>query len=188
MQDLNRSNDGIVNRRSVLTAVVGAGTTLIAGCTGGDDDDDHSHDDDDHGGDGDYFDDIGIEEFTLIDRYASGIGDQGDEGEAGDNEEPAYVDGDHWHGRLPAVPIGADLSIGARVVTDDGDELEMGEDYDLATLVADGESDEYVDLQDFGDHTHIWGDEPGETKIHFLIEDGLDVVYQTPPIEVTVVA
>ncbi|ELY63454.1 aspartic acid-rich protein, partial [Natronobacterium gregoryi SP2] len=125
--------------RRTLLATTGSLTALgVAGCLGddgdGDDhgdehdddddhDDDHDHDDDpDHG---DVYDEIGIEEFEVLDR---------------DHEEDilVYVHGDHWHDDPLEVPHDDNLSLGAYVEDEEGDEVELGDELELTGEVVEG--------------------------------------------------
>jgi len=136
----------------------------------------HDHDDaqDDHGHDDGHDHDEEVGAFEVIDRS--------------DDDTPAYVDGDHWHGDLPDVPEGDNISLGAYIEDDHGDEIELdGDHYELGVELADGAHEDVVSFDYHGDHVHIIGEEEGHTDVVFeLIHDG-HTDYETPPIGVDVV-
>ncbi len=112
------------------------------------------------------------ETFEIIDR------DTGD--------DVAYVHGDHWHGSLPEVDEGGHVSLGAYVEDEDGNEIELGEDYQLGVNYALDADESVVSFNEHGDHVHIHGEEEGHTRVAFqLIHDDY-IVYETPPIDVYV--
>ena len=128
-----------------------------------DDHDDHDHDHDDE-----------VSTFDIIDRST--------------DEVTADVHGDHWHGGLPDVPEGDNISLGAYIEDDHGDEIELdGDHYELGVELADGAHEDVVSFDYHGDHVHIIGEEEGHTDVVFqLIHDG-HTDYETPPIGVDVV-
>jgi len=142
-----------------------------------DDHDDHGHDDDhdDHGHDDDHDDhDEEVSTFDIIDRSV--------------DEVTADIHGDHWHGDLPDVPEDDNISLGAYIEDDHGDEVELdGDHYELGVALADGAPEGVVSFDYHGDHVHIIGEEEGHTDVVFqLIHDG-HTDYETPPIGVDVV-
>ena len=150
-----------------LLALLLAGALMLVGCAEeaqtADDhfDQDHSHDEK-------------ITAFEIIDRRAE--------------EVIAYLHGDHWHGSLPEVPEGEDISLGAYVEEDDEEMLLDGDHHALGIVLADGAEEGIVSLDSHGDHLHIIGEQEGETMLVFqFIHDG-DIEYETPPIAVVVVA
>ncbi len=186
-------------RRNVVlssAAIISLGT---AGCLGddegeGDDHDDHSHDDHDHDDhshddhdhddhddhshhDSGYFNDLGVYEFQLLDRSED------------PHEEISYMHGDHWHGTgdFPTVPLGDNLSIGAEIEDEDGDPIELGGEYELRAVIADG-AEEIVSFDSHGDHVHIAGEEEGVTEIAFEIWHDDHVDYRSDDLAVTVSA
>ncbi len=115
-----------------------------------------------------------ITAFEIIDRRAE--------------EVTAYVHVDHWHGSLPEVPAGENISLGAYIEEDDEEMLLDGDHHALGVALADGAEEGIVSFDMHGDHVHIIGEQEGETKVVFqFIHDG-DVEYLTPPITVIVVA
>jgi hypothetical protein len=113
------------------------------------------------------------ERFVLLDRGA--------------DERVAYVHDDHWHGSLPPVPLDDNISLGAQITGDDGEELSLdGSPYSLGVAL-DGDEG-VVELDEHGDHVHIIGVSEGETRVVFrLLNDG-EVEYETPSIAVVVSA
>lgn len=151
----------------LLMALLLAGALLLVGCVEeaqtADDhyDQDHSHHEE-------------ITAFEIINRS--------------EDEVVAYVHGDHWHGSLPEVPAGENISLGAYVEEDDEEMLLDGDHHAIGVTLADGAEEGIVSLDAHGDHLHIIGEQEGETKVVFqFIHDG-DVEYVTPPIEIVVVA
>lgn len=170
-------------RRSTLA--IGASllsTAALAGCLGDDGDDDDTapaDDTDDHGDPTDVaddpFDEIGIDEFELLDRAHD------------PHDMVAYMHDDHWHGDLPHVPLGETLSIGATAETDAGEALELGDEYELKVATAAGASDDILSYDYHGDHVHLIGDELGVTEVVFLLWHDNHADYQTDAISVQVV-
>lgn len=177
-------------RRQLLGAGAGLALATVAGCLGddGDDDlappgdDDHTddaHDDqtDDPGLDvGDEFvDEIGIYELQLYDRAHD------------PHEEISYMHEDHWHasGDFPTVPVDDNLSIGASAVDEEGNEVSLGDEYELKAGVAPGAPD-IVSFDFHGDHIHIVGEEEGLTEIVVVLWHDDHIDYQSEPIAVTV--
>ena len=115
-----------------------------------------------------------ITAFEIIDRRAE--------------EVTAYVHVDHWHGSLPEVPAGENISLGAYIEEDDEEMLLDGDHHALGVTLADGAEEGIVSFDSHGDHIHIIGEQEGETKVVFqFIHDG-DIEYVTPAITVIVVA
>ncbi len=124
-----------------------------------------SFDEKDH----DHEDEIG--EFKIIDRSTGNV--------------TAYVHDDHWHGELPEVHEGKHISLGAYIEDGHGDEIELGEEYQLGVSLAEG-ADDIVSFDEHGDHVHIEGEEEGSTEIVFQLIHHDHIDYETPPIEVEV--
>jgi len=116
-----------------------------------------------------------ISTFEVIDRS--------------EDEVTAYVDGDHWHGDLPFVPLDDNISLGAYVEDGDGDEIFLGEteEYELRVAVADGADEDPVSFDYHGDHLHIIGESEGETEVVFQLWHDDHSDYDTPPIAAEVV-
>ncbi len=149
----------------VLVVFLLAGMMLLSGCAeeaqSADDhyDQDHSHLEE-------------ITAFEIIDRRAEAV--------------TAYVHGDHWHGSLPVVPEGENISLGAYIEEDDEEVLIDGDHHVLGVVLAAGAEDGIVSIDSHGDHVHIKGEQEGETMVVFqFIHDG-EVEYETPPIKVIV--
>jgi len=156
-----------MKRSLVLMLVFGLviGPALITGCgeeaqTADDHyDQDHSHHEE-------------ITIFEVIDRRAE--------------EVTAYVHVDHWHGNLPEVPEGEDLSLGAYIEENDEEVLLDGDHHALGVALADGAEEGIVSFGLHGDHVHIIGEQEGSAEVVFqFLHDG-EVEYTTPPIEITV--
>ncbi len=115
------------------------------------------------------------ERFNLIDRS--------------DDSRIAYAHSDHWHGSLPTVPLDDRLSLGAEVLDQAGDAIDLGGNpYSLGVAFADGADEGPLELVDHGDHVHLRGEAEGETDVVFMVMSGDSAVYTTPPIAVTVSA
>ena len=139
---------------------------------------DHQHNHDDHHDDHDHHhgeeDEIG--EFTLLNRR-------------NDNEEVAYVHGNHWHGSLPGIDVGGSISIGANIVSADDRERELdaeGEINGLTVSLHEGAEAGIVDFAQHGDHVHVIGVKEGITQIVFHWTHRGEIRYTTPPIQVVV--
>lgn len=103
-------------------------------------------------------------------------------------EVVAYVHGDHWHGSLPEVMQGENLSLGAYIEEDGEEEHLDGNHHALGVALAPGADENVVSFDLHGDHVHVRGEQAGETQVVFqFIHDG-DVEYTTPPIPVKVVS
>ncbi|NGM69622.1 hypothetical protein G6M89_11495 [Natronolimnobius sp. AArcel1] len=114
---------------------------------------------------------LDIDAFELLDRET--------------NDALADVHDDHWHGEVPDLQAGDSISLEA-AVTDDGDELDLGDDYHLEAAFAAGATESVLSLESHGDHVTLSGDEAGETEVVFLVSDGEEAVYETPSLEVAV--
>ncbi len=125
-------------------------------------DEDHEHDD------------AAVEAFEVLDR---------DE----DEEVVASVHDDHWDGDLPEIAEGDNLSLGARIVDADGEEVALdGEDHALGVDLADDALAGVVELDEHGDHVHVTAESEDTTEIVLQwLEEG-EVAYETPPLPVTV--
>jgi len=131
---------------------------------------DHDHDDDhDH----DHDEEAAVEELEVVDR--------------GDDEVVAYVHGDHWHGDLPHLHHDEHLSLGARIVDADGEEVELdGDHHGLGVALAEDAEEGVVGFDEHGDHVHVIGEAEGSTEIvlQWIHDDHTE--YETPPLEVSV--
>lgn len=104
----------------------------------------------------------------------------------GEDDVTAYVHVDHWHGELPEVPEGDNISLGA-YIEDDGEEMELdGDHYALGVDYASGADEDVVSFDHHGDHVHIVGEKEGKTELVFQLLHDDHVDYETPPIEVMV--
>ncbi len=166
-----------------MLAASGSLATLgLAGCLGGDDDGNDTGNEDENGegenGDDDESepDDLEVEEFDIIDRD--------------DDSVAVYIHGDHWHDDPLEVPHDDNLSLGAHVEDEEGDEIELGDEYELAVEVSDSAEEGIVEIEpdeDFhGDHVHLHGVDDGFTTVVFQVRSNDHVVYETPGLEVVV--
>ncbi len=123
-----------------------------------------------HGHDDDHEE---IRAFEILDRGA-------------DEEKVAYVHDDHWHGELPDVPEGDNLSLGASIEETDETPVDLNGEDALGVSVYDDAPKGIVSVIEHGDHVHIEGEEEGITQVvfHWLHED--EIKYTTPPINVVV--
>ena len=127
----------------------------------------------DDGHDHDHAHDEEITAFEIINRRA--------------DEVAAYVHGDHWHGSLPEVVLGENISLGAYIEEDGEEEYLDGDHHALGVALAPGAEEGIVSFDLHGDHVHIKGESEGETMVVFqFIHDG-EVEYETPPIAVKVI-
>jgi len=145
-----------------------AGMLVIGGCNGQEVvENGHDHD---HDHDHDYCEDI---MFEIIDRS--------------EDDVAAYVHGDHWHGDLPEVLEGDNVSLGA-YIEDHGEVIELeGDHYELSVDYASGADEDIVSFDNHGDHVHIIGQQEGSTEVVFLLLHDGHTDYETPPITVQVV-
>ena len=135
------------------------------------DTDHHDHDDHHH-----HDEETEIGEFILLNRR-------------NDQEEVAYVHGNHWHGRLPSIEVGASLSLGAHIVSIDDRHRELdseGEINGLSVSLYSGAESGIVEFAEHGDHVHVIGVKEGITQIVFHWTHRGEVRYTTPPIQVVV--
>ena len=95
---------------------------------------------------------------------------------------------DHWHGELPAVPLGDHLSLGATFFDRDGDEISVGhtQSFQFDARV-DGDETAVLDIESHGDHVHLRGESTGTVTVVFLLVDGDHVEWSSPPISASVV-
>lgn len=108
-----------------------------------------------------------------------------------------WVAGQGWTGSIPSISLSSTnqrISIGFRVLSSDGDELELSEDdesirYALATGAPQGVIDtSHPDNVLFhGDHVHIYGLAPGTTQVQFILWHIDHADDATDAIQVTVV-
>ncbi len=149
----------------LLMALLLAGALLLVGCgeeaqTADDHyDQDHSHHEE-------------ITAFEIIDRSEDIV--------------IAYVHVDHWHGVLPVVPEGEEVSLGAYIEEDGEEVLLDGDHHALGVALADGAEEGIVSLDSHGDHLSITGKQEGGTKVVFQFIHGGEVEYETPPVKVIV--
>ena len=117
-----------------------------------------------------------IAEFVILDRRA-------------DRESVADVDGDHWHGRLPDVPQGGRVSLGAVIVSADGRHRDLSDPSvnDFGVALAPGAPAGVVEFVDHGDHVHVRGVAVGVSEVVFTWTHRGELRYTTPPIAVRVV-
>jgi hypothetical protein len=142
----------------VLALIVIAGMFLIWGCSE-DAGAGHGHGEE-------------ITAFEIIDRRA--------------DEVVAYVHVDHWHGSLPVVVLGENISLDAYIEEDGEEEYLDGDHHALGVALAPGAEEGIVSFDLHGDHLHIKGEAEGETMVVFqFVHDG-EVEYETPPIRVIV--
>ncbi len=113
-----------------------------------------------------------IGEFEIIDRVQ--------------DEKVAYVHGDHWHGSLPEVPEDGHISLGAYIEDEDGNEIELGYEYQLGVDHVLDADESIVSFEAHGDHVHISGEKEGTTRVVFQLIHDEHIVYETPPISVFV--
>ncbi|WP_050051627.1 hypothetical protein [Halostagnicola sp. A56] len=119
--------------------------------------------------------DLEIAEFELLDR---------------DDAAVASIHGDHWDGGPLEVPHDDGRSLGAAAEDEDGNAIEIGDEYALGVVVAQEAQTGVVASdpdEDFhGDHIDLHGEGDGSTAVVFQIRNDGDVVYETPALEVVV--
>ncbi|WP_254862696.1 hypothetical protein [Halovivax gelatinilyticus] len=136
--------------------------------------DDHDHDDD-HGHDHE-----SVDTLRIFDRGPD------------PHEEVADVHGDHWHGELPHIHVGENISLGGEFEDDDGHTIPIGsdEEYELGVAVAEDAPEGIVSIDpdgDFhGDHVHVHGEQEGETELVFSLWHDDHADWESPPIAVEV--
>jgi len=180
------------SRRELILSGAGVLTiSALAGCLGDDDpeaepedaaesdlDDDHDDDGDDHGDDDEdgFINELGLYEFQLLDRAHD------------PHEEISYMHDDHWHssGDFPMVPVGDNLSVGAEAADEDGNEIELWDDYEFRAAVASGADEDVVSFDFHGDHIHVIGEQEGLTEVVFQVWHDDHADYQTEPLAVQV--
>jgi len=113
-----------------------------------------------------------FERFEIIDRST--------------DEVTAYVHSDHWHGSLPEVPLDDHISLGANIEDEDGDEIELGGEYEFKVDLAEDANEGIVSFDEHGDHIHIKGEEEGNTRVVFQLWHDDHIEYETPSIGVFV--
>lgn len=163
-----------ITRRMFVGGFVTVWAAGAAGCLGDDDGDD--------GGNpnlevaDDYFDDIGIYILQLLDRSHE------------PPEEISYMHDDHWDaaGEFPTVAEGDHLSLEATAYTEDEEELELWDEYELHVDVAPQGDEDLVSFESHGDHVYIHGEAEGVTEIVFLLAENGEVAYQSGSIAVMV--
>ena len=133
----------------------------------------HAHD---HDHDHDHDHESPIAEFVILDRGA-------------DRESVADVHGEHWHGRIPDVPLGGRVSLGAVIVSADGRDRDLSDPSvnDFGVALAPGAPDGVVAFVDHGDHVHVRGVAVGVSEVVFTWTHRGELRYTTPPIAVRVV-
>jgi len=160
-------------RRALLGMTGSAGVIALAGCIGGDDESDDSADGDDaagddSGADGEDEETLEIVEYQLIDRDEDADG--------------PYVHDDHWDNGPLEVP-GQELdyaSVGAHIEDADGNEIELGDEYEMNAHVVEG-APETVDIDTHGDHIHVISQgESGPTELVFTLEHEGETVFESP--------
>ncbi|ACB86036.1 hypothetical protein [Natranaerobius thermophilus] len=107
--------------------------------------------------------------FEIIDRSIDEVVD--------------YHHDDHWHSGLPEIPLNDNISLGANIIDENEEEIELdGEHHALGIDFADDANEDIVSLDEHGDHVHIIGEKEGETEVIFqLLHDG-EVEHETVPI------
>lgn len=101
----------------------------------------------------------------------------------------SYVCDHHWHGSLPEVPKGNNVSLGAYIEDENGDFIELdGEQYALGVNYAEGTDESVVSFNLHCDHVQIIGEEEGTTDVVFQIFHDGHVDFETPAIDVNVVS
>jgi|GEM_PF-313970 len=130
----------------------------------------------DHAHDHDHDHDSPIASFVILDRDA-------------DRAPVADIHGDHWHGRIPDVPLGGRVSLGAIIVSADGRDRDLADPAvnDFGVALAPGAPEGIVELVDHGDHVHVRGAQVGMSEIVFTWTHRGELRYTTAPISVRVV-
>ena len=129
-----------------------------------------------HAHDHDHDHDSPIAEFVILDRGA-------------DRAPVADIHGDHWHGRIPDVPLDGRVSLGAVIVSADGRDRDLSDPSvnDFGVALAPGAPEGVVELVDHGDHVHVRGVQVGVSEVVFTWTHRGELRYTTPPIAVRVV-
>jgi len=109
--------------------------------------------------------------------------------ESDESEPVADTHQDHWHGNLPTVPRGSVLSLDAAFKNHDREPIPIGADepYQLQAQRVD-DACEIILVDSHGDHVQITGEEVGETDLVFQLAESDDIVWEAPPISITVMS
>ncbi|QGU00020.1 hypothetical protein SYNTR_1426 [Candidatus Syntrophocurvum alkaliphilum] len=103
------------------------------------------------------------------------------------DEVTAYIHVDHWHGGLPVIQKGENISLGAYVEKNEVVIELDGKHYDLRVDYARDADENIVSFDNHGDHVHIIGEQEGQTDVVFQLFHDNKIEYETPPISVNVV-
>ncbi|MXV62311.1 zinc ABC transporter solute-binding protein [Natronorubrum sp. JWXQ-INN-674] len=128
----------------------------------------HNHDHETDHGHGEHAHELSVRAIQLTDR------------DTGETVVDAHAD--HWHGEPLAVPIEDRRSLGAILETDDGDAVDLGDEYALTARTA-GSAD-LLEIESHGDHLHVRATEDGAATIVVQVARGDSIVWKSPALEV----
>ncbi|MDQ2050347.1 hypothetical protein RBH26_07595 [Natronolimnohabitans sp. A-GB9] len=116
---------------------------------------------DDHAG-------TGIGTFELID--------------ADTDDVVADVHDDHWHGELPELYGGEPVELDVSAEDADGNEIDIGDEYELDVALADESDEELVSINERGDSVLLSGAGDGHADLVFQLHHDDHLEYETPAI------
>lgn len=99
----------------------------------------------------------------------------------------AYVHDDHWHGRIN-LELGQEREFDVRFVDHDDNAIPLGAGQSVRAMIAPGQPQGVVSIENHGDHFELTALAVGETRIvvHLWHDDHSD--WSTPPLRVVVSA
>ncbi|MEF8778273.1 MAG: zinc ABC transporter substrate-binding protein [Natronomonas sp.] len=88
---------------------------------------------------------------------------------------------EHWHGGVPDVELDSVVPVGVVLRDEDDRVVPLGanEMYHVDARIADGESDDVLEIESRGDYVEFFGQSVGSTAVVFEIRRGEEAVYDT---------
>jgi hypothetical protein len=95
----------------------------------------------------------------------------------------------HWDGGLPTLAVGGGIEVDVVFLDEDGNTIPLGGgEFEVRARLADGAPEGVVGLANHVDHIDIEGAGEGSTQIVFMLWHGGHADWETPELEVSVVA
>ncbi len=117
-----------------------------------------------------------LEEFDIFDLRS--------------NDQLGYWHTGHWHGGIPDVELGDSVPIGIVLEDDEGNVVPLGdtETHQVDARIADGRSEDVLDIESHGDYVEFHGRSVGSTAVVIQIRRGEEIIHETDnePAEVEV--